>query len=106
MTYTVPSEHWEVDWVQYQPNRERVLLGGSYRVRSSQGRTISEFQNIETTQTALQAKCPEGVDTWGDEEIAAVVTEALGIPCVFVPELVPEPPVEEPPVEEPPIDPV
>jgi hypothetical protein len=86
------DEYWEVEWVQYQPNREEVLLGGYFRVVASSGKAVSEFQNVQTSQTELESHVPEGLDNWGDAEIAAVVLEKTGVPCVFY-----EPPA---PVEE------
>jgi hypothetical protein len=86
------DEYWEVEWVQYRPNQEEVLLGGFYRVVTPTAKVISEFQNVTTTQTELTAACPEGVTIWGDAEISTVVQEKTGVPCVFY-----EPPA---PVEE------
>lgn len=92
------DEYWEVEWVQYQPNRSDVLIGGHYRVVTASGKVVSEFQNVHTTQAALDAKAPADTITWGDTEIAAIVLEQTGVPCVFYEP--PASPVEpEPPVE-------
>lgn len=91
---TSPTEYWLVEWVQYVPNREEVLLGGRYVVIGASGRVVGEFQNVQTSQTALLAEAPEGVSTWGDEEVGAVVEAQLGIPCVFP--ATPAPPAPEP----------
>lgn len=89
------TEYWEVSWVQYQPNREPVLLGGSYIIVGATGKTVAEFQNVETNQTELMAAAPVGAETWGDAEVATVVTAKLNVPCVFVAPL-PPPPAPEP----------
>jgi hypothetical protein len=84
---TGPTEYWLVEWVQYVPNQEHVLLGGRYVVVAPSGRAVGEFQNVQTSQQELMAAAPEGAATWGDAEVGAVVEAQLGIPCVF-----PEPP--------------
>jgi hypothetical protein len=91
---TGPTEYWLVEWVQYVPNQENVLLGGRYVIVGASGKSVGEFQNVLTNQTALMASAPEGASTWGDQEVCAVVEDQLAIPCVF-----PEPPA--PPTPEP-----
>lgn len=84
------NEYWEVEFVQYRPNAEAVLIGGYHKITATGGKLLTEWSNVNTTQTELLAHCPEGVTVWGDEEVAQIVTEVVGIPCVFPEEAAPE----------------
>lgn len=79
----MPTEYWLLQYVQYVPNQETVQLSGAYVIVGPSGRSVQEAQNILTTQAELMAKCPPGREVWGDEEVAAIITEQKGVPAQF-----------------------
>lgn len=79
------TEYWEVKWVQFRPGHDEVLIIGAHVVELAEGRTVRESGTIGTTQAELTAACPEGVDVWGDDEVAAIVEASKQIDCTFMP---------------------
>jgi hypothetical protein len=77
------NEWYEIEFVQYSPNVERVLVGGYSCVRGGSGRVVREFLNVHTNQTDLLLLAAEDATTWDDPEVKQMVEQTLGVACVF-----------------------